>query len=248
MRKKRKVFLAAVAVLAFLCTAIVLPLPTVYFSSYKRIVSEQEAEKADCILIFGAGLRPDGSPSKMLAERLDCGYRLYLLGKSDRILVSGDHGTKEYDEVGAMKRYLMEKGVPDDAIFMDHAGFSTYDSLYRAKYIFECTSAVLVTQKYHLYRALYIGKALGIACVGTDAAKVSYRGQTFRNLREAAAQVKDFYKLWRKPPASIMGETIPVSGGGSVTNDERFNEQAFEVFRMADRISEPTEVAAKTKP
>ncbi len=229
MKKIRRGILAAIAVLLLLCAAVGIPNAVMYGFSRGKIFSPETVEKADCILIFGAGLRPDGSPSKMLAERLDAGFLLYSEGKSERILVSGDHGAEDYDEVGAMKRYLMEKGVPDRAIFMDHAGFSTYDTLYRAKYIFACESAVLVTQKYHLYRALYVGNALGIDCSGVDAAKTVYRGQALRDLREAAARTKDFYKLWTKPRASVMGEEIPVSGDGSVTNDDDFNEYAESV-------------------
>lgn len=229
MKKIRRGLLVAIAVLLLLCAAVGIPNAVMYGFSQGKLLSPETVGKADCILIFGAGLRPDGSPSKMLAERLDAGFLLYSKGKSERILVSGDHGTKDYDEVGAMKRYLMEKGVPDRAIFMDHAGFSTYDTLYRAKHIFACESAVLVTQKYHLYRALYVGNALGIDCSGVDAAKTVYRGQALRDLREAAARTKDFYKLWTKPRASIMGEKIPVSGDGSVTNDKEFKEYAESV-------------------
>ena len=230
--RKRTTVLIILAAAILLCAAAAgIPNAAVILSAKNDIRLPSDAPSADCILILGAGVRPDGSPSRMLQERLDMGYRLYAEGKADKILCSGDHGQAEYDEVGTMKRYLMKKGVPDSAVFMDHAGFSTYDSLYRAKYIFECKSAVVVTQRYHLYRALYVGNALGISCTGVDAQEAVYHGQTVRDLREAAARTKDFYKLWRKPRASVMGDIIPVSGDGSVTNDKEFEEYAAAAAR-----------------
>lgn len=225
--RKRKILLVVVVLLTTFAALLIIPNGVMYGTTKKMILLPDDQPQADCILILGAGIRPDGSPSKMLIERLETGYRLYASGKSERILCSGDHGREDYDEVGTMKRYLMDKGVPDSAIFMDHAGFSTYDSLYRAKYIFGCESLIVVTQRYHLYRGLYIGQALGISCTGADAQTALYRGQTLRDLREAAARTKDFYKALFKPKAEIMGDEIPVSGDGSVTNDKAFQQSVF---------------------
>lgn len=179
-----------------------------------------EALDADCILVLGAGVREGGEPSLMLRDRLNTSIALYEFGFSDRLLMSGDHGRVEYDEVNVMKDIAVEAGVPSQHVFMDHAGFSTYDSLYRAKYIFQADRVIIVTQKYHLYRALYIARALGIEAIGVAAPGENYYGQTYREVREMAARIKDFLLTITKPEASIMGETIPVSGDGNVTNDK----------------------------
>ena len=140
----------------------------VKFSVNKRIVSVNEIrEKSDAILVLGAGLR-NGKPSPILKDRLDVAYELYVGGYSDKILVSGDHGSKYYDEVNVMKKYLVDKGVDSNHIFMDHAGFSTYDSVYRAKNIFLADNIIIVTQKYHLYRSLYIASKLDVNALGVS--------------------------------------------------------------------------------
>lgn len=119
-----------------------------------------------------------------------------------------------------MKQYAIDHGVPSEHIFMDHAGISTYDSIYRAKEIFQAEKIIIVSQKYHLYRALYISDSLGVDAYGVSADPVIYAGQEFREIREIVARTKDFVKCIIKPPASILGEAIPVSGDGNVTNDK----------------------------
>ena len=178
-----------------------------------------EGEKYDCIIILGAGVRSDGTPSLMLEERLSCGLELYQKGFSGKIIVSGDHGSKNYDEVNAMKAWLVEKGVPSDDIFMDHAGFSTYDSIYRARAIFMAGKVCVVSQKYHLYRALYLADALSLDAFGIDAQKTEFKGYRMRELREVAARSKDFVSAIFKPKPVYLGEVIPVFGDGNITND-----------------------------
>ena len=175
--------------------------------------------EGDCILVLGAGVRENGSPSLMLSDRLNTAIALYEAGVSDRLLMSGDHGRVDYDEVNVMKGIAMEAGVTSEHIFMDHAGFSTYDSLYRARDIFQADRVIIVSQQYHLYRALYIARALGIEAVGVAAPGETYYGQSYREVREMAARTKDFFLTIVKPEASIMGEPIPVSGNGDLTND-----------------------------
>ena len=175
---------------------------------------------ADCVLVLGAGVREGGEPSLMLSDRLSTSIDLYESGVCDRLLMSGDHGRVEYDEVNVMKSIAVEAGVPSEHVFMDHAGFSTYDSLYRAKHIFQAERVIIVTQEYHLYRALYIARSLGIEAIGVAAPGEDYYGQTYREVREMAARTKDFVLTITKPEASIMGEAIPVSGDGNVTNDK----------------------------
>lgn len=180
--------------------------------------NEIDFTDADCIIILGAGVREDGSPSHMLEDRLKRGIELYDLGCSDTVLMSGDHGRVEYDEVNTMKAYALDREVPVDRIFMDHAGFSTYDSLYRAKEIFGADKVIIVTQKYHLYRALAIADSLGIEAIGVPADLRTYYGQLTREAREVAARVKDFFYIVFQPEPVVLGETISFEDSGEVTN------------------------------
>jgi vancomycin permeability regulator SanA len=187
-----------------------------------RIVSPEEAaelEGVDCILILGAGVWEGGRPSPMLEDRLLQGIELYQAGASDRLLMSGDHGRKDYDEVNVMKQFAIDAGIPSENIFMDHAGFSTYESLYRARDIFEADKILLITQEYHLYRALYVGSELGLEVYGVASDPRIYAGQSYREAREVLARVKDFFYAIVKPEPTYLGDAIPVSGNGNLTND-----------------------------
>lgn len=126
----------------------------------KRIISVDDAKdiNADCIIVLGAGVKPTGKPSWMLEDRIIVGEQLYNVNAAPKLLMSGDHGRENYDEVNTMKNYAINDGIPSEDIFMDHAGFETYDSMYRAKKIFGAKKVVIVSQKYHLYRSLYIAK------------------------------------------------------------------------------------------
>lgn len=191
-------------------------------STKGRILSPEQAVADgdfDCILVLGCQVRPDGSPSLMLRDRLDRGLALYEAGAAPKLLVSGDHGQTEYDEVNAMKRYVLDAGVDSRDVFMDHAGFSTYDSVYRAKAVFQARRVLIVSQEYHLYRALHIARSLGLEAWGVGAEGEQYRGQTIRELREIAARVKDAVKCVFKPDPTFLGDPIPVSGDGNATND-----------------------------
>jgi len=195
----------------------------VRLSTYKQIIKENDYTKlsnVDCIIILGAGIWGD-KPSPMLEDRLLEGIKLYQNNVSDKIIMSGDHGRKEYDEVNIMKNYAIEKGIPSENIFMDHAGFSTYESIYRAKEIFEAKKVVIVTQEYHLYRALYIANQLGIEAYGVGADPRKYVGAAYREIREILARDKDFIKCVFKPEPTYLGDTIPVSGNGDITNDNK---------------------------
>jgi vancomycin permeability regulator SanA len=190
-------------------------------STEDSIISKNDALNInpDCIIVLGAGVRSDGSPSPMLQDRINTGIELYENGVSDKILMSGDHTKKGYDEVNIMKDYAINKGIPSENVFMDHAGISTYDSIYRAKEIFLAEKILIVTQEYHLYRALHIAEKLGVEAYGVSADVRVYAGQELRELREKAARVKDFFKAILKPDSKIGGEAIPVSGNGDTTND-----------------------------
>lgn len=195
----------------------------VILSTKKQIIEEEkytELSDIDCIIILGAGI-VEGKPSHMLEDRLLEGIKLYQNNVSDKIIMSGDHGRKEYDEVNVMKNYAIQKGVPSENIFMDHAGFSTYESIYRARDIFKARKVVIVTQKYHLYRALYIANQLGIEAYGVGADPRQYVGRIYREMREILARNKDFIKCIFKPEPTYLGETIPVNGNGDITNDDK---------------------------
>lgn len=179
--------------------------------------------KCDAILVLGARVYADGNVSLMLDDRLTTGYELYRNGKAPKIIVSGDHGTKEYDEVNAMKSFLMDKGVPAEDIFMDHAGFSTYESMYRARDVFEVEKVVIASQEYHLMRAIFIARELGIEAYGVASDKHIYQGVMLKNrLREILARNKDFLTAKIiKPFPKYLGEVIPVTGDGRITDDKK---------------------------
>jgi len=191
----------------------------VYLSTYSRIVAVDDVEfnDADCILVLGAGVRDDGSPSHMLEDRLIVGINLYKNEVCNTLLMSGDHGREHYDEVNTMKNYAATAGVAKDRIFMDHAGFSTYDSLYRARDVFGSKKVIIVTQEYHLYRALAIADSLGLEAVGVPANLRPYSGQLSREVREIAARVKDFFYIIFKPDPVYLGDPISLTGSGEVT-------------------------------
>ena len=189
----------------------------------ERLLTVQEAEMledVDCILVLGCGVKTDGTPSLMLQDRLDRSIQLYQQGVAPKLLMSGDHGRQNYNEVGTMKQYAIDAGVPSSDVFMDHAGFSTYESMYRAKEIFHANKIVIVSQEYHLYRAIYVAQALGLDAYGVAADGQEYTGQWGRDVREILARVKDFFTVIWKPEPTYLGEAVPVSGNGDVTNDD----------------------------
>lgn len=225
--KKRKGI--KIAVIVLLCLVVVVTVSVISINAYVKgvgadylLTSEEAAAltDVDCILVLGCQVKDDGTPSDMLRDRLMRGIEVYNLGAAPKLLMSGDHGREEYDEVGTMKQYAIEAGIASEDIFMDHAGFSTYESVYRAKEIFQADKIIIVTQEYHLYRALYIAKQLGVEAYGVAADYHTYAGQSMRDFREVLARCKDFVSVIFKPEPTYMGEAIPVSGNGDVTNDE----------------------------
>lgn len=188
-------------------------------ASTKKQINSKITENIDCIIVLGAGIWGD-KPSPMLQDRLDTAINLYNEGVSPKIIMTGDHGRVEYDEVNIMKEYAINKGIPSSDIFLDHAGFSTYESIYRAKHIFKAKNIVIVTQEYHLYRALFIANSLGLKAYGVNSDPRLYRGQIYRELREILARNKDFVTSIFKPKPTYLGEEIPVSGNGDITNDK----------------------------
>lgn len=230
IRKYRKLFFIIALVLLALTVLgaiIVLCINSYVVSSTKdQILTEEEAAKlqdVDCIIVLGCQVKPDGTPSHMLEDRLKRGVALYKAGAAPKLLMSGDHGTKGYDEVDAMKRYAFEADIPSENIFMDHAGFSTYETVYRAKEIFGAKKVIFVTQTYHLYRTIHIANALGLEAYGVPAEYRTYSGQLMRDIREILARVKDFAMGIFKPEPTYLGEAIPISGSGELTHDDKSN-------------------------
>lgn len=220
-KKAKKIFTVLVSAAVLLAAAVFVPNFIIVNKTKSNIVTlEESAELSDidCAVILGAGVR-DGKPTPMLRDRLLTGIELYKSGAAKKLIMSGDHGSEEYDEVNIMKSFAVENGIPDSDIFMDHAGFSTYETVYRAKEIFEADNIIIVSQEYHLYRALYIAKKLGVKAVGVSADLNTYRGQTKRDLREILARDKDFFNCIIKPEPTYLGDKIPVSGNGNLTND-----------------------------
>lgn len=183
-------------------------------------ISEEEMERLrsiepECILVLGASVKADGTPSPMLRDRLEAAIALYHSGVAPKLLLSGDNGQIVYNEVETMKRYAVNAGVPEEDIFLDHAGFSTYESIYRAQYVFQVKRMIVVTQKYHLYRALYGCKQMGISALGVSAAQDTYSGQELREVREILARDKDCVKWIFRLEPTFLGEAIPISGSGT---------------------------------
>lgn len=226
-RRLRQILLVlcAVILLGVLCLGTINAI--VIGKSKPYIVKQSEAtdlEDVDCILVLGCAVWNNTTLSPMLEDRVKTGLSLFENGVSDRLLMSGDHGKKNYDEVNHMKQYCVDKGVDPDVIFLDHAGFSTYESMYRADAVFGVKKMVIVTQGYHLYRAVYIARAFGIDAYGVAADLQDYALLTdIRNgLRESLARVKDFGTCLLKPEPTYLGETIPIDGSAKLTDDKEY--------------------------
>ena len=226
-KKNRKLFPKILLVLLCLCilgvSAVLIINSAVKASTADQILTAQEAaqlEDVDCILVLGCKVHDSGTPSAMLHDRLTMGVELYELGAAPKLLMSGDHGRTDYDEVAAMKQFAVDEGIASEDVFMDHAGFSTYESVYRAKEIFQADKILIVTQEYHLYRALYIANRLGIEACGVSSDYRAYAGQSMRDAREVLARIKDFAICIYKPEPTYLGDAIPISGNGDLTNDD----------------------------
>lgn len=199
MKKRFYKLLIVLAFISMFCVAVI-AIPNLCMiangsADSKNVFNNISDDKYDCILVLGAGLRNNGTPSDMLADRLETAIKLYNEGYSDIILLSGDRSGDHYDEVSAMKNYCLERGISSENIFCDNFGFSTYESLYNTSQMQDMNKVIVVTQKYHLYRALYIAEKMELDACGTPADIRSYQSQTFRDIREIFARAKDFYKV-----------------------------------------------------
>lgn len=180
----------------------------VILSTKSQIVDNKDiTTNIDYIVVLGAGIR-NNRPSPMLEDRLKTSIKLYNNGISDKIILTGDHQSDDYDEVTVMLNYLLENNIPKEDIILDNYGISTYDSIYRLKYIYKANNIVIVTQKYHLYRALYIANKLDIEAIGVTSNLRSYYGQSIREVREILARDKDFIKTIYKPESKYIKESM----------------------------------------
>ena len=228
MKTKKRFFRRMLAILLCVCilgvTTVTVVNAVVKLCTADQIISSEAAaqlEDVDCILVLGCLVKENGSPSDMLHDRLRRAVELYELCAAPKLLMSGDHGRVEYDEVATMKQFAIDEGIESENVFMDHAGFSTYESIYRAKEIFQADKILIVTQEYHLYRALYIANRLGVEAYGVASDYRSYVGQSMRDLREILARVKDCGTCIFRPEPTYLGDTIPIFGDGNLTNDDK---------------------------
>ena len=186
-------------------------------------ISDAEAEECrsidpQCILVLGCAVWADNEPSPMLKDRLDTAIALYKAGIAPKLLLSGDNSIVEYSEPDCMLRYTLAQGVPPEDIFLDYAGFSTYESVYRSHAVFMADRMIVVTQKYHLFRALKACEALGIEAKGVASNQQKYAGRFYREAREVLARNKDLFKGIVKAKPTYLGDEIPVDGDGTVTH------------------------------
>lgn len=220
-RKKLLKYIRLAFLLGALAAVVIFGVNTyVVRSTAKNILSPDDAASltdVDCILVLGCYVNENGQPSAMLSDRLQRSVELYQANASQKVLMSGDHGRYTYDEVTAMRQYALDASIPSQDIFMDHAGFSTYESIYRARDIFQAKKIIIVSQKYHLHRALQIARALGLEAYGVAADYRSYSGQFYREVREILARNKDFANSILKPKPTFLGEAIPIFGDGNLT-------------------------------
>ena len=225
-RMVRRSFLRAIIAgiaLLFLCGVLMLSLVlTVSLSMVKltapsitSVTTVPAETDYDCILVLGAGVRADGTPSPMLYDRVTVAVQLYEATGAP-LLMSGDH-TGDYNEVAVMKALAVEMGVPSEDVFLDHEGYSTYESLYRARYMFSARRVIIVTQEYHLHRALYIARELDMTATGVSANLRPYHLQKKYNTREHLARFKDFFAAAKGEYNGNVEAPVDLNGDGNLT-------------------------------
>lgn len=183
------------------------------------IVPVATAPSAMVVIVPGASVLRNGTPSDVLEDRLLMAFDVYQSGKVEKFLLSGDHGSVGYDEVNVMRVYLEKLGVPGEDLFLDHAGFDTYDTMYRARYVFGVTDALVATQRFHLPRALYLGRSLGMTVHGVAAERHVYAKDEEFAFRERFANVKAWLDVLRNAAPTFGGTTFDITGDGTVTWD-----------------------------
>ncbi len=216
--KKMKKYYLLLSILV-ICIGIIISGMNIYVYQSTRKQVNQDMQDADCILVLGAGIK-NNQPTPMLEDRIKEAITLYQNKKAPKIIMSGDHSREDYNEVAVMKQYAVDKGVPSSDIFLDHSGFSTYESLLRARDIFQAKKVIIVTQDYHLYRALFIANSLGLEAVGISATLSQYPGQPLREVREMIARCKDVVNCFLPHQSSKSQPVISLDGNGNQTNNQ----------------------------
>lgn len=191
---------------------VILPRLITGLFAWPRLYLAENVPAQRVAIVFGAGLRRDGSPSPVLRNRVEAAAKLYFAGKVEKLLMSGDNRFVYYNEPGAMSSYALELGIPQDAIVLDYAGRSTYDTCYRARDIFKVPQAILITQGFHLPRALYLCNTLGVSSVGVASDLRQYRPYSllFWNLRELLATMNAMLEVHLTHPQPVLGIPEPI--------------------------------------
>jgi len=217
-----RISLIIISVLFLTGIALILLISWHVEKSMKRyMVSLDDAPERHTAIVLGAYVEPEGQLSPMLEDRVSTAVELYRRGKVKKLLMTGDHGEKSYDEVNSMRLYAEKKGVPTEDIFMDHAGFKTYESMYRADKVFQVKSALIVTQHFHLARAVYLARSRGIDAIGVTADRRQYWNVEYNYNREIPGRVKDFFQVnFTKPLPTFLGPVISIEGDGRETHDK----------------------------
>lgn len=215
----KKVILAFKILLILFAAAVFINL-YIQFSTKKYIFSDSESvPKVYTGLVLGSLVFENGNPSGVVRQRLDTTVELYRAGKIKRILVSGDHGQEDYDEVNSMKNYLLKKDIPLEDIFLDHAGFDTYSSMVRAKEVFEIDDVIIITQKFHLPRSVYIARKKGLKAYGIASNPNGWYETHYNRGRDKISRVKAFFDVMFNRKPKYLGEKIPINGSNEKTLD-----------------------------
>jgi vancomycin permeability regulator SanA len=203
-------WLAVMGLVALLAVLLPRLLTSLYALAHTYQVDDVPADRV--AIVFGAGLWRDGSPTPVLRDRIETAAELYFKGKVEKLLMSGDNRFVNYNEPAAMKKYAMQLGVPEDAIVLDYAGRRTYDTCYRAREIFGVKSAILVTQRFHLARALFLCNALGLPATGVEADRRTYRRSSLLiwNIREQLATLGAVWDVYIGKPLPVLGSREPI--------------------------------------
>ncbi len=200
-----------ILLICFIAAVVLIAPRLMMIRSVKEMIFSREAvPRKPAAVVFGAGLNRDGTPTTVLRDRVQTAANLYFDGKVQKILMSGDNRFLNYNEPGGMKSYALEIGVPEEAIVLDYAGRRTYDTCYRAREIFQLSEVILITQEFHLFRALYTCNQLGLDAVGVPADLRSYRDSGFWAVRELPASLMAFIHLHITRPEPVLGEVEPI--------------------------------------
>ena len=219
MKKIKRFVLVVVALCVVALVVVVITNSNVRAKTDSVIFTElRDVPRTNVAIIFGAGINGN-QPSRYLKDRLDAGISLYKNHKVDKILLSGDNGRDEYDELSVMKLYCQKNGIDTTKIYIDYAGFDSYSTMYRAKYIFNVDTAILVSQKYHLNRCVYLGDKLGIKSFGYSADRGAYPGYKYYAFREKLSVAKAFLDVMRNRKPKYLGKQVDVNGKSNYTKE-----------------------------